>query len=139
MSLSATIGGSYYTHNDRTGDKTVFIGSDHTDALKSTFDIVRSAPKRSGNRLGVRRAGFRSTKELDSELRDGTTELQPVKFTLSCDRPAGASNTDVEAVFIDFIKCLFIESAQSGVSSLVTAANLADVLGVIHSGDIEIA
>lgn len=90
-----TLDSKTYTYHKGAGtDKVVYHGSNHTDILRDTLEIIRTDPKRSGTNYGVRRLFVRLTRDVESTQADGTTKIEPQVSSISWNIPVGIENFD---------------------------------------------
>jgi hypothetical protein len=95
MSQPTTImvGTRSYAHLETVGNRSTYYEEGvHTDTLRSLLQLYRTAPKRSGNFLGVRKLAIKLTQDIEVATADGGTTIVPDVREYSEALPVGITN-----------------------------------------------
>jgi hypothetical protein len=89
-----------YNHLETTGGKTTYIESGvHTDTKRSLLNLYRSAPKRNGESLGIRKSGIKLTRDCLVDNASGTgSNNAPCIVDISMALPVGMAETERAAI-----------------------------------------
>jgi hypothetical protein len=98
-----------FSEYDRTApNKAVYHGADHADSSRHKLEIYRTAPKRQGNSLGIRKSALKVTLDVTVPTADGAgTNVVPCLLEVSSNLPVGISDADRLRVLqetVDLIK-----------------------------------
>lgn len=81
------------------GSKTLYIGVSHSDIAKDQLSLSTTAPKRSANSYGNRRATFNVVRTVTVGTPMGATESKDAKLELNSSLPVGMSDAEVDELF----------------------------------------
>ena len=109
---------SYERYDDSQPNKATYIATDeHSDTARSTMDLYRTAPRRQGDSLGVRKSAIKLTRDFAVPTADGIegeTNLVPAIVQVSWSLPVGLSDAD-RADLNDRIVTLVSELAPTNI------------------------
>lgn len=77
------------------GDRSEYIGPDHSDVTKDWVSISSSNPKRTSATFGNRRSTFKVVRTVTVSTPDGSTEQKDARIEISISLPVGTSASDL--------------------------------------------
>lgn len=89
---NATLVNRVYTRFDQYQNRTVYVGANHTSAVRDSLAFYRSFPRVSGNFKGVDKTSFKITRDMIVTGVDGIASITaPMILEVSFSLPVGVS------------------------------------------------
>jgi len=78
------------------GDRTEYIGPDHSDVTKDHLILSSVSPKRTATTYGNRRSTFKVVRSISVATPDGGTEQKDARIEIAVSLPVGLSTDDLD-------------------------------------------
>lgn len=78
------------------GDRSEYIGPNHSDVTKDWASLMSTAPKKTAATFGNRRSTFKVVRTVTVSTPDGGTEQKDARIEISVSLPVGTSTSDLD-------------------------------------------